>query len=454
MVNNEAVQVDSSFLDALAASWHRLARTVHGLLAMASRRNAFAEEHAAEKTGADSEVPGGTGRHVVILVENESVPRDRRVWQQSLALKNAQFNVTVICPTGDTGDREREAIIHGIRVLRFPLRRSNGVHMDYVREYAIAFLRIVHLAFKVHRTDRIDVLQACNPPDILFVVALMFRPWGTRFIFDQHDLVPELYASRFGAKGRRLEQLARCAERLSFATANAVISTNDTYRKIAIERGKVSPHRVAVVRNAPDLRHFTPCELDPSLRRGKAFLLAYLGVMGPQDGVEYALRAVSVLKNELGRDDIHCILMGEGDAFDDLVALASALGLTGVVEFTGWVQDDFIRRCLSSADVCLSPDPPSPLNNVSTMTKIAEYMAMSKPIVSFDLAETRVSAGEAAIYVQGSDERAFARAIDALLSDPERRRQMGELGRKRVEENLSWEMSSQTLIDLYRTLLA
>jgi glycosyltransferase involved in cell wall biosynthesis len=251
-----------------------------------------------------------------------------------------------------------------------------------------------------------------------------------------------------------LQRLIRCAKWLSFATADGVISTNETYRKVAIERGKMRPDRVAVVRNAPDLRRFIKREPDPSLRRGKAHLLAYVGVMGPQDGVDYALRALQLLRDKVGRDDIHCIFMGSGDAFDAMVALSAELGITDIVEFTGWVQDDeFIERCLSSADVCLAPDPMNPLNNASTMIKVAEYMAMGRPIVSFDLAETRVSAGDAAVYVPCNDEYAFAVAIDALLKDPAQRHRMGEVGRRRIEEKLSWDVSRQTLVEFYRRIV-
>lgn len=392
-------------------------------------------------------------RHILILVENESVPRDRRVWQESQALTSAGFKVTVICPTGSDRDREREAVIEGVRILRYPLRAANGGPLGYLREYAVALWHTLRLAMKVRREGRIDIVHACNPPDLLFLVALALRPGGTRFVFDHHDLVPELFLSRFPRGGRMLYRLTRYLERLTFAAADAVISTNESYRRVAVERGKLSGDRVVVVRNAPDLIRFSPGEPDHSLRRGKPYLLAYLGVMGHQDGLDYALRVLQRLRREIGRDDIHCVLMGDGDAFDETVALSQQLGVADIVDFPGWVDDEFIQRCLSTADVCLAPDPLNAFNNVSTMMKVAEYMAIGRPIVSFDLLETRESAGDAAVYVPANDERAFAEAIDTLLQDPERRRQLGESGRRRVEQELSWEVSRRALVGFYQRML-
>ncbi|MGP4056529.1 glycosyltransferase family 4 protein [Mycobacterium sp. 4D054] len=392
-------------------------------------------------------------RHILILVENLSVPFDRRVWQEAQALTHAGFRVTVICPTGAGQDTEREVVIEDVRILRYPLRPATGGPKGYLREYTFALWHTLRLAVKVRREGRVDVVHACNPPDLLFLVALMLRPGGTRFVFDHHDLVPELFLSRFAGGGQLLYRLTRAVERMTFAAADAVISTNESYRRVAIERGGMSPDRVTVVRSAPDLGRFMPQQPHGDLRRGKGFLLAYLGVMGPQDGVDYALRAVRLLRDEVGRDDFHCIFMGAGDVLPDMVALGEELGISDIVEFPGRVPDEFVQRCLSTADVCLSPDPSNPLNDVSTMNKVVEYMAMGRPIVSFDLTEARVSAGEAAIYVPGNDELAFARAIDALLQDPQRRRGMGELGRRRVEQELSWEVSSRNLIRFYRELL-
>ncbi|BAH54048.1 glycosyltransferase [Rhodococcus opacus] len=391
-------------------------------------------------------------RHVMILVENLSVPFDRRVWQESRALVDAGYLVTVICPMGNKQDRESEVTIEGVRILRYPLRAASGGPIGYVREYGSALFHTVRLAHRVRREHPIDVVQACNPPDLLFLVAMSLRPWGARFVFDHHDLSPELFLSRFPGRARALHWATRVLERLTFAAADGVISTNESYRRIAIERGKVPPGRVTVVRSAPDLGRFVRRSPDAAFRRGRRYLGAYLGVMGPQDGVDYALRAIAHLRNDIGREDVHFVFMGGGDAFEDLLDLREELGLGEIVEFTGRVSDEFVQRCLSTADVCLSPDPFNPLNDVSTMNKVVEYMAMSRPLVSFELTEARVSAGEAALYVPANDEAAFAAGIDELLRDPERRSRMGELGRARVERDLSWETSRRALVDFYDAL--
>src|SRR6476620_11037858 len=299
-------------------------------------------------------------RHILILVENLSVPFDRRVWQESRALADAGFKVTVICPTGAEQDRERETVIDGVRILRYPLRAATGGPFGYLREYTVALWHTLRLAIKVRRAGRIDVVHACNPPDLLFLIALALRPGGARFVFDHHDLVPELFLSRFPGRGRVLHTLTRLLERLSFAAADAVISTNESYRRVAIERGKMAADRVVVIRSAPDLNRFVLRPPDDSLRRGKPYLLAYLGVMGPQDGVDYALRALRLLRGEIGRDDTHCVFMGAGDAYDEMVALSRQLGIDDIAEFPGRVSEEFVQRCLSTADVCLSPDPLNP----------------------------------------------------------------------------------------------
>lgn len=392
-------------------------------------------------------------RHILILVENLPVPFDRRVWQESRALVDAGFCVTVICPAGLNRDSAPDEVIEGVRILRYPLRPAAGGPGSYVREYSLALWHTLRLAVKVRREGPVDAVHACNPPDLLFLIALALRPWGARFVFDHHDLVPELFQSRFSASHQFLYRLTLFVERLTFAAADAVISTNESYRRIATERGNIPADRVTVVRSAPDLSRFVELPPDDSMRHGKRYLLAYLGVMGPQDGVDYALRALKLLREKLGRDDFYCIFMGAGDSYDDMVNLTGQLGIDDVVDFPGRVPDEYVRRCLSTADICLSPDPRNPLNDVSTMNKVLEYMALGRPIVSFDLVEASVSAGDAAVYVPANDELAFATAIDALLEDPARRAEMGKIGRARLTDQLSWEFSRRELIRFYRQLI-
>ena len=388
-------------------------------------------------------------RRVLILVENLSVPFDRRVWQESLALTGHGYAVVVICPMGTNQDTEPEVVVDRVRILRYPLRAATGGPSGYVREYAIALWRTLRLALRVRSEGPVDVVHACNPPDLLFLIAVALKLRGAKFVFDHHDLVPELFQSRFPKGVPLLLRAAMILERVTFATADAVISTNESYRRVAITRGRKRPDSVEVVRSAPDLSRFRCRDPDPTLRRGKRHLAAYVGVMGPQDGVDYALRALAHLHHEIGRDDLHTIFMGTGDSFHQMVELSQELGLDDVVEFPGRVTDEFLQVCLSTADICLSPDPRNPLNDVSTMNKVVEYMAMGRPVVSFDLVEARVSAGPAAVYAPDNEEPAFARLIAELLDDPHRREQMGSLGRARVAEQLSWAVSRRNLIAFY-----
>lgn len=390
---------------------------------------------------------------ILVIVENLSVPFDRRVWQESRALVEAGHEVVVICPMGDGRDTEAEVVLEGVRILRYPLRAATGGPAGYVREYGLALWHTARLALRVRAEGPVDVVQACNPPDLLFLAALPLMARGARFVFDHHDLVPELFHSRFPGRGAALHRVGVVLERLTFALASGVISTNESYRAVALTRGRKRPETVTVVRSAPDLTRFRPREPDPALRRGRRHLAAYIGVMGPQDGVDYALRALAHLHHELGRDDLHTIFMGAGDAHDDMVALAHRLGLDEHVEFPGRVSDEFLQTCLSTADVCLSPDPANPLNEVSTMNKVVEYMAMGKPIVSFELTEARFSAQESAVYAAADDVREFGRLIGVLLDDPAARARMGEFGRRRVAEELSWAVSRRNLIDFYDRLL-
>jgi len=382
----------------------------------------------------------------LILVENLSVPFDRRVWQESTALRDAGWEVHVICPQGTKRDTEREIEIDGVRLHRYPLRAATGGPAGYLKEYGSALWHTARLALKV---GRVDVVHACNPPDLLFLVALLLKLRGGRFVFDQHDLVPELYLSRFGRGEDRLYRAVCWLERRTYRAADVVIATNESYREVALRRGGKRPEQVFVVRSAPAVERFGQVAAEPELKRGKPHLLCYLGVMGPQDGVDYALQALAALRDDLGRTDWHAVFVGAGDTFDAMVELSGQLGLAGQVEFTGRIPDADLVRYLSTADVCLSPDPLNPLNDVSTMNKIMEYMAMSRPIVSFDLREARVSAGEAAVYAPANDVSEFAKLVARLLDDPHERARMGTLGKARVDGPLSWENSRKALLTAY-----
>jgi glycosyltransferase involved in cell wall biosynthesis len=390
-------------------------------------------------------------RRVLILVENLSVPADRRVWQECLALAAAGYDVSVICPAGADRDTQRFERRDGVDIHRFPLRPATGGPAGYLREYATAALRMRRLASRLAAVQPFDVVQACNPPDLLLLAVRKLKRRGARFVFDHHDLVPELYLSRFG-RGRDLLYRGVCAlEKLTFRLADVVISTNESYKQVAIGRGRKAPEDVFVVRNAPDPRRFAASVPDERLRRGKRFLLGYVGVIAPQDGVDHALRALARLRSR--RDDWHAVFLGAGDALDAMRALASELGLADVVEFPGWAEDEQIVRLLSTADVCLAPDPRSPLNDRSTMIKVAEYMAMGRPLVAFDLPESIVTAGDAALFAPGNDEAAFAERIDALLDDPDLRSHLGRVGRERVEGHLAWRHSEAALLAAYEWVL-
>jgi glycosyltransferase involved in cell wall biosynthesis len=375
------------------------------------------------------------------------VPFDRRVWQESKALIDAGWNVTVICPSGTTRDTAPFEVIEGVEIHRYPLTAASGGPLGYVREYATALWRMRRIAFRLARTKPFDVVHACNPPDLLLPAVRGLKRRGAAFVFDHHDLVPELYESRFGRGRDVLYRRTISVERVTFRLADVVISTNGSYRAIAIERGGKQPEDVFVVRSAPDLQRFQPAPPDESLKRGRAHLIAYLGVMGPQDGIDHALRALAALKER--RQDWHAIFIGAGDVLPAMQQLAVELGLGDDTEFTGRVPDEDVQRILSTADVGLAPDPKNPLNDVSTMNKILEYMAMSRPTVAYDLVEARVSAGEAALYAEANDEQSFARQIDTLLDDPELRTRMGRLGRERIEATLSWEASTRELLRAY-----
>jgi len=387
---------------------------------------------------------------VLILLQNEPLPHDRHVLNESRALVAAGYEVVVICPRGVERDREPYEEFEGIEIHRYEPRPARGGAAGYVLEYLAALRSMRKLARDLARERPFDLVHACSPPDFLLLAALSLRRKGARFVFDHHDLTPELFRSRFG--GGPLWRATLLGEQVAFRSADVVLSVNESYRLIAMSRGRRDPDDVFVVRTGPDLSRFTLMESDESLKRGKAFLLAYVGVMGPQDGVDEALRSLAVLAKR--RRDWRAIFMGDGEVLEEMKELTVELGLEGLVEFTGWVDHETIRRVLSTADIGLAPDPKNPLNDVSSMVKISEYMAMSTPLVSFDLAESRIGAGEAALFARSGDHRAFAFLIEALLDDPELRIRMGVAGRRRAVEELAWEHQERALLAAYTRALS
>lgn len=381
----------------------------------------------------------------LLISENAPLPGDRRVWNEARALNEAGWEVVAIC--AEAADRRQPVseTLEGIEVHRYPLRPA-GSALGYAREYGQALWRIRGLLRRLQRERSFDVVHVANPPDFLLFAARSARRLGSRFVFDHHDLTPELFRSRFG-RGGVVHRTLLAIERRAMRTADVVISTNESYRRIAIERGGVDPADVFVVRNGPDLERFRPVAPEPALRRGRRHLLAYLGMMGPQDGIDHALRSLAALRDLRG-EDWHAVFVGEGEVRGEMEALAEGLGLAGSVEFLGWRGDEDICRILSTADVGLEPDPPNPLNERSTMIKVMEYMAMGCPIAAYDLRETRISAGDAAAYAEAPTPDALGGCIDDLLEDPERRRRMREYGRERVGD-LSWQRSAAVLLAAY-----
>jgi len=390
-------------------------------------------------------------RRALIVVENESVPHDKRVWQHAQALTNAGVEVSVICPQGENGEEASYAELEGIRIHRYAPRFGGGRVGSYLVEYGGAMREIRALVRRLVRAGRFDVVQACNPPDVLLFAALSARRRGAALVFDHHDLVPELFESRFGRRGL-VYAGAQAAERAAFALADVVISTNESYRKVARTRGHKRPEDVFVVRNAPDLSQFRPVAPDEALLADHPYLIGYVGVMGPQDGLDHAIRALAELRSR--RDDWRAVFVGEGDVLEQTKELAAALGVDGDVDFLGWLDTERLVQVLATATVCVVPDPKNPLNDVSSMVKVVEYMAMSRPVAAYELEETRITAGDAAAYATPNDPKSLADVIDRLLDDPDLRARMSAAGRARVEAGLSWEFAEGELLAAYERAFA
>jgi glycosyltransferase involved in cell wall biosynthesis len=389
---------------------------------------------------------------ILIIVQNLPVPFDRRVWLECRTLTRAGYQVAVVCPKGP-GDPSYQ-VIDGVQIYKYRPYSPGGGAVTYVAEYAYSFAATLRLALKAARGGRFGAVQSCNPPDIFWPIGLLFKLWhGSRFVFDHHDLCPETFESRFPDGPPALYRGLRFLERCTMRSADHVISTNESYRKLAMDRDGVKPDRVTVVRTGPDPDKMKAAEAVPAMRRGRPHLAAYIGVMGPQDGVDIVVKTAHFVVNTLKRTDISFTVMGSGDSFDELLALRDQLELKDYVEFTGRVPDEIVRAVLSTADIGLSPDPRNPLNDVSTMNKTMEYMAFGLPVLAFDLLETRASAEEAGAYATPNDIEEMSRLLVDLIDDEPRRRTMGSDGRRRIELKLAWSHQEPHYLSVYDGLL-
>ncbi len=400
----------------------------------------------------------GRAPHVLIVVQNLPVPLDRRVWMECKALTAAGYRVSVICPRGDGDSRHQR--LDDVEIHRYPPPRAATGLASYAWEFAYCWLRTAALALRIFRRGRFDVIQGCNPPDTYFALARLFRPFGVRYVFDHHDLCPELYECRDpdGKPSRAVLAALRLLERATYRAADHVITTNETYRERARARTGKPEADFTVVRSGPDpsaMRRRNPVA---NLRNGRRHLCCYLGIMGHQDGVENVVRAAATIRHDLDREDVQFALLGFGDTLERLRALTTALGLDDMVTFTGRVEPPAIGEYLSTAALGICPDPKTSFNDASTMNKVLEYMSHELPVVSFDLAETQRAAGDAADYVRWSGDRdrdasALANAIVALLDDLPRRIEMGRAGRARIVDGLGWPDQAARYVDAYDRLL-
>ena len=391
-------------------------------------------------------------KRILILVENLPCPFDRRVWQEATALRDAGYLVSIICPTGKGCEKKHE-VIDDIHLWRYALPAEGAGALGYLVEYGAALVCTLLLSFKVLVKRGFDVVHACNPPDLFFLIGGFYKLFGKRFVFDHHDANPELYEAKFGRRGL-LWRVLVWLERLTFRTADVSIATNHSYRRIAIERGGMPPDRVFVVRSGPSLERLKTLPPVEALKKGRRYLVGYVGVMGRQEGIEYLLRAAAHLVHGRGRADVHFGLVGGGTSLEEMKRLARELGVGEHVTFTGRVSEGALLAMLNTADVCVNPDVANEMNHISTMNKVMEYMALGKPIVQFDLTEGRFSAQQASLYARPNDALDLAAKIAELLDDPARRAAMGAFGRRRVENELEWRYEAPKLIAAYDALWA
>ena len=394
------------------------------------------------------ETAQANGRKVLIVVENLPVPLDRRVWLEATTLKAAGYEVSVIGPMGRGWDKPYEEIdgVHIYRHSEPPEAHSGAV--AYAKEYGHALWHWFRLARKVRRERGFDVIHGCNPPDLIFLLGLWYRLRGVRYLFDHHDVCPELFEAKFDKKGL-LYRIMLIWERMTFAAAHVSIATNESFRQIAIKRGKMAPEDVFVVRSAPRIEKFEIRPANPVHKKGAKTLLGYVGVIGQQEGMDLLVEAAQYLVHDLGHKDVHFAIVGFGPQVPDVKKDVELRGLEPYFTFTGALYGEDLLEVLNASDIGVSPDPKNAMNNISTMNKVMEYMTLEKPVVQFDLKEGRASAEEASVYAKANDPKDFARKIAWLIENPQEGKKMGELGRKRVMEQLSWDHSVPNLLAAY-----
>ena len=391
------------------------------------------------------------GKRILFIVENLPSPFDRRVWQEATTLHQNGYQVSIICPTGK-GYEEKYECLDGIHIYRHPLPPEAEGALGYALEYSVALYWEFYLSFKVLFSHGFDAIHACNPPDLIFLVGGFFKFFfNKKFLFDHHDINPELYEAKFGRRDFFYRLMLLC-ERLTFKTADRSIATNESYKQIAIERGGMHPDKVTVVRSGPKLDRLKIIEPVLALKKGRKHLVGYVGVMGKQEGIDYLLRALQYIVEHKNRTDVHFGLVGGGTELTSLQAYAKALGVEDYVTFTGRVSDQQMLGMLNTADVCVNPDVANEMNDKSTMNKIMEYMALAKPIVQFDLSEGRFSAQEASLYACRNDTKDLAEKILLLLDDQVKRKAMGDFGRNRIITELEWKYEEPKLLEAYRLL--
>jgi glycosyltransferase involved in cell wall biosynthesis len=390
------------------------------------------------------------GKRVLMILENTSFPQDGRVRREAKTLTTAGYMVMVICSA--TKEQPRQENVDGVHVYRYPAPPDGNGFLGYLLEYGYSLIATFLISLLIALREGFDIIHAHNPPDVFVILAIFYKLFGKQFVFDHHDLSPEMYNARFKGSGNLfVYQALLFFEKLTFWAADHVITTNQSYKNIAMNRGGVPEENVSIVRNGPELSRVQPVNPDPELRKRASTIIGYVGVMGFQDGVDYLIRAISHLVN-LGRDDFYCIIIGKGDSLSYLKALTAELRLQSYIWFTGRISDADLVRYLSTADICVDPDPSNPFNDRSTMIKMMEYMALGKPIVAFDLPEHKVTAQSAAIYATSNDELDFACKVAWLMDNPEQCKEMGKIGRERIVRELAWMHQEKNLLSAYASL--